>query len=449
MYCDKKVSSVYTYLALIISTFVYVLFAQVALAETSISSNEPSNETIEWKTFKHSKDKYSVKYPSVDISGKPDKAGSSQLEAFGFMGSLSFQRHGGWADIYRYDGSLNEAITAWKLIDSSNRNILLTSSTTLGDKNGVVISWRNRLSQSSNTNKSYLIEYPAGRTLLISGSDEFVSTLKFTGKNTTHSKTKKKVTTIEITKPKESETIDIGNPIKIQWKYKNAPINTQVIYSVSLVKSISTSNYTHSSGGQGGTMEKLKKNGSGGKSWKTGVGYLDTPGTYRIDASIRDCHPDGCHMNAQFPGLNLPIRTYASATPVTIVVREKGVSDNTSTGVKIVTPKGGQYRIGDKMNIVWENNDLPKGSKVCAFIQNTSNKKFVFTDDNDYCISSILMQKINTFSGTLIRTPGYALVPGKYRIFLEVTTPTGTIVSAGKEGGGDRKAVVSEWFDIL
>lgn len=297
-----------------------------------------------------------------------------------------------------------------------------------------------------------MVEYPAGRTLLVSGPDEFVSTLKFTSKNTAISKTKKKVTTIEITKPKESETVDIGKPINIQWKYTNAPINTQVIYSVSLVKSTATSNYTHGTGGKGGTIEKLNKSGKGHHDWMTGTpgsGYLDTPGTYRIDASIRDCHPQGCGMNAQFPGLNLPIRTYASATPVTVVVREKAVSNNTNTSVKILTPNGGQYRIGDKMNIVWENDALPKGSKVCAFIQNTSNKKFVFTDDDDYCISSILMQKINSFSGTLIRTPGYALVPGKYRIFLEVTTPTGVIVSAGKEGGGDRTAVVSEWFDIL
>ncbi len=265
-------------------------------------------------------------------------------------------------------------------------------------------------------------------------------------------KKSKSETLIELISPKENQTIALGEPIEISWKHKNAPSNTQVVYSVTLVTAAPSKNQHYSTGGTGTTIKKIKKDGNGKQSWGTGLpgsGLLDTPGTYRIEASIRDCHPQGCEMNATFPGLNLPIRTYATSSPITINIIEEDVEkDYSKPSARLLSPHSGKYHIGDKMIIMWENNQLPSGSQVCAYIQNFKNNKFVFTDDNDHCISSMLMKKTNIFSGTLVRTPGYALVPGKYRISLEVMTPSDTPVSAGKEGG-KRENEVGGWFEIL
>jgi len=266
------------------------------------------------------------------------------------------------------------------------------------------------------------------------------------------SKSKKSKTTIKILNP-ENQTVTLGDPIIVKWKYKNAPKNTQVVYSMTLIKNIPHTVFNSITYGTGTTITKLKKSGTGKVTWKTGganSGYMNTPGVYRIDASIRDCHPQGCGMNAYFPGLNLPIKTYAQAEPITVTVIEPlTTKDYSKSGVQLLSPQSGTYKIGDKMIIQWKNNGLPKGSKVCARLQNANNKTFTFTDDNDYCMSSILMKEINTFSGTLIRNAGYNLLPGKYRVLLDVTKPSNTPVSAGKEGGGTRDTEVGGWFDIL
>ncbi len=138
-----------------------------------------NDETASWKTFVNSRDGYSVKYPNEEIAGTPSTDCCSDLSDFGFNQSMSFMRYGGWADIYIFNGSIDQAITAYKKVDSENRVYGSTQNILIGGKNGKAVNWTNRLGSPSNVEQSYFVEYQPGKTLYIGGSQEFVSTVNF------------------------------------------------------------------------------------------------------------------------------------------------------------------------------------------------------------------------------------------------------------------------------
>jgi len=152
--------------------------------ESQTPSQSPSStindETANWKLFVNSRDRYSVKYPSEEIAGTPSADCCSDLRDFGFNQSMSFMRYGGWADIYIFNGSLEEAIaTHAKNIDSEHRVYVSAEDVVIGGKKGKVVNWTNILDSSSRVNHTYFVEYQPGKTLYIAGSKQFVSTIKF------------------------------------------------------------------------------------------------------------------------------------------------------------------------------------------------------------------------------------------------------------------------------
>lgn len=264
---------------------------------------------------------------------------------------------------------------------------------------------------------------------------------------------KRAKTTLELTSPAAGDIIQLGKPIELEWNYTKAPKNTQVVYSITLATRTPSTKNPVLGGGDGSTVKALKKKGSGSVTWETGKpgsGHTDIPGTYIVSASIRDCHPNGCGYNADFPGLNLPIRTYASATPVTVTLVEKAVSEKKSasnSAVKLLAPLGGTYKAGDSLTIVWENKQLTQGTKVCTFLQSESGKLFTFPGSGGNCSTSTTYGAVQSMTGTIIQQQGYNLAAGKYRALLQVQIPDKT-VSAGKEGG-TVKNVVGGWFEVL
>lgn len=135
--------------------------------------------TANWKTFVNSRDGYSVRYPNEEIAGTPSIDCCSDLKNFGFNQSMSFMRYGGWADIYIFSGSIDQAITAYKKVDSENRVYGSIGSMVIGGKNGRVVSWSNKLDPSSRVSSGYFVEYKPSKTLCIDGSQEFVTTIAF------------------------------------------------------------------------------------------------------------------------------------------------------------------------------------------------------------------------------------------------------------------------------
>lgn len=142
-------------------------------------STSVADNTANWKTFVNSRDGYSVKYPSEGIAGTPSTDCCSDLSQIGFEKSMSFMRYGGWADIYIFNGSLDQAIAAYKKVDSENRVYSSTENMVIGGKNGKVVNWTNKLDSSSRVSHGYFVEYQPGKTLYIGGSQEFVTTIKF------------------------------------------------------------------------------------------------------------------------------------------------------------------------------------------------------------------------------------------------------------------------------
>ncbi len=154
--------------------------------ETTLSPTV-AESTANWKVFVNSRDRYSVKYPSKEIAGTPSIDCCSDLSEFGFEKSMSFMRYGGWANIYIFSGHLNQAFSAHKKIDSENRVYLSIENIIIGGKNGKVVNWTNKLDSSSSVSHSYFVEYQPGKTLYISGSQEFVTTIKFIAPSTDES----------------------------------------------------------------------------------------------------------------------------------------------------------------------------------------------------------------------------------------------------------------------
>ena len=152
-------------------------FAQSSASLTSEATQTTSDETANWKEFVNSRDGYSVKYP--EDGGSPSTDSPSELKDYGFETSVTFIRYGGWADIYIFSGSIDQAITASKKIDSENRVYGSTENMLIGGKSGKVVNWTNRLDPSATVSHSYFVEYQPGKTLYIGGSEEFVSTIKF------------------------------------------------------------------------------------------------------------------------------------------------------------------------------------------------------------------------------------------------------------------------------
>lgn len=133
---------------------------------------------------------------------------------------------------------------------------------------------------------------------------------------------------IKLTSPKKNKTeFTLGEDIKISWQVKNAPENSQVIYKLTQL----TSDGSGTLGGGGGQTEELKEGSNKGlKVWNTGkIGYLDRSGTYRVDAMLRECAPNGCMNNADFPGREQDVVLYATADPIVINIQQKNsITDN-------------------------------------------------------------------------------------------------------------------------
>ncbi len=107
------------------------------------------------------------------------------------------------------------------------------------------------------------------------------------------------VPAIALTQPTSATRITPGGNIPIAWSYTNAPQNTQVELELSLVQQTPGSSVSGVSGGTWQTSLISMGSGAGTYSWPTGYGHLDVPGTYSLQALLRQCDPQGCNYSSQ------------------------------------------------------------------------------------------------------------------------------------------------------
>ena len=149
-------------------------------SEISVEVTNVSNEqlTDNWKTFINSHDGYSFKYP--EKMGSPVINGYSELSSFGFKISSDFAGMApNFATIYIFNGSIDKAIASYKKIDSNGRIYKGTEDIIIGGKKGRILNWTFSSDNSKLIRSSYFVEYQTGKTLMIYGSKEFLTTIKF------------------------------------------------------------------------------------------------------------------------------------------------------------------------------------------------------------------------------------------------------------------------------
>lgn len=143
------------------------------------SINVENGITDGWKDFANDRDGYSVQYPHESVSGSPCLDCGQDLSEFGFQKSLSFTSLNGWAHIYTFAGTADEAIEAFKRA-ATGYTFISTADTEIGGKPGKIVAWKIfSSSRFPRITSNYFVEYAPGQVLYIGGPKEFVSTIQF------------------------------------------------------------------------------------------------------------------------------------------------------------------------------------------------------------------------------------------------------------------------------
>ncbi len=115
---------------------------------------------------------------------------------------------------------------------------------------------------------------------------------------------------ITLTAPEQRAVFDkedAEDPIVVSWKAFNMPKNSVVEIELDGLR-------LKAGSGVGGGIwqgEIPEGDSTGSYEWEIhGEGHADA-GTYRVQASVRACHSDGCDVNPRFPGQEERIKTYA------------------------------------------------------------------------------------------------------------------------------------------
>jgi hypothetical protein len=96
----------------------------------------------------------------------------------------------------------------------------------------------------------------------------------------------------------------LDDPIKVSWEAHNVPPNTQVMVEIGNIAPGTIG------GGEWGSAIPVGDS-RGVYLWDIhGVGRTSA-GTYQVRVKLEECHPDGCNINAHFPGQEVPVKQYA------------------------------------------------------------------------------------------------------------------------------------------
>lgn len=107
------------------------------------------------------------------------------------------------------------------------------------------------------------------------------------------------------------------------------------------------------------------------------------------------------------------------------------LADKGGVAVQMTLPDGGTYTYGDTLKVVWnQTGTVPKGSTACVILQDVSGThSFAFPPEKG-CVTVAGEEPEHTVSGKIINTAGYALLPGKYKVVLNIAGPA----TGGKDG---------------
>ncbi len=104
-------------------------------------------------------------------------------------------------------------------------------------------------------------------------------------------------TVVGLAAPVDGSVHRVGNAIPVSWKATNVPQNSQMVLALKLVQQQLGSTMGVTSGGVWQSQKLNVGSSVGAYSWPTGPGHLDMPGSYQLDAYIKECDPRGCEYN--------------------------------------------------------------------------------------------------------------------------------------------------------
>ncbi len=153
-------------------------------------------------------------------------------------------------------------------------------------------------------------------------------------------------TRIYIKEPAPNAQLTIGSPVNFSWRVEGAPQNSQVLIYWENVD-------LYGGGGVGpGTWQSQRLpigTSNDSYAWQTGPGRFEVAGTYKVQAYVVACEPQGCDYNYDEKQGGLSRQRYASSVPIYVHVQYP-----TSGSIAVTAPNGGeQWEIGQLNTITW------------------------------------------------------------------------------------------------
>ena len=78
-------------------------------------------------------------------------------------------------------------------------------------------------------------------------------------------------------------------------------------------------------------------------------------GTYQVRVKLEECHPDGCNINAHFPGREIPVKLYAVSSwrPIRVIGADDVVTSSTPTPIVTLTASAPSVASGNSVVLRW------------------------------------------------------------------------------------------------
>jgi peptidylprolyl isomerase len=130
---------------------------------------------------------------------------------------------------------------------------------------------------------------------------------------------------ITLTSPSAGESFnksDPNDPVLISWNVYNAPKNSKVEIELEAI-SLSPGGM---SGGGIWSNAVVPGDSQGTYRWDINSVGRDDAGVYRVRVKVRECHPNGCFINTEYPGKEVAVATYAISGWQNLTIIKKPVS---------------------------------------------------------------------------------------------------------------------------
>ena len=141
---------------------------------------------------------------------------------------------------------------------------------------------------------------------------------------------------------------NVNDPIKVSWEAHNVPPHTKVQVEIGNIAPGMIG------GGEWGNAIPVGDS-RGVYNWDIhGIGRTSA-GTYQVRVKLEECHPDGCNINAHFPGHEVPVKLYAVSSwrPIRVIGADDVVTSSTPTPIVTLTASAPSVASGNSVVLRW------------------------------------------------------------------------------------------------